>query len=519
MSSSVASSRSVTGAHPWWDGLEAAWALAAAKLALHLATASNYGYFRDELYFLALSRRLDWGYVDVAPMVAWVARLASMLLGDSLFAIHVVPALIGAANIVLIGLLVRELGGRRFAVALACLAALLAPSNLVGDSLLGTGGLERLLWTACAFNVVLSITREQPKYWLWFGILAGLGLETKHSFLFFGFGLFAALLLTGQRRRFRERHIWIAGALALLLFLPNLIWQVQHDFPTVEGLENVQREHKNVVFSPGEYVFQQIMMMLPTSALLWIAGLWFFFFDGNGRRYRILGWTYMVVLALMIAMKGKPYYMAPLYGMLFAGGAVWLQNFAERRHWNWLMPVGVAILVPLGVVAIPALLPILPPGETVAYMERMSLRPGKTEVGHVGALPQYFGDRFGWPEMVEAVARKYNSLPPEERALTGIYANNYGEAGAVDLLGRHYGLPKAVSPHQNYFYWGSGETKRNYIVLQSDEEDLREVCESVEVVTILDHPYAMQEERRPVHFCRGLKMNLQERWPDLKHWN
>jgi hypothetical protein len=367
--------------------------------------------------------------------------------------------------------------------------------------------------------VVLAIGRGEPKYWLWFGALAGLGLETKHSFLFFGFGLFAGLLLTGERRAFREKHIWIAGALALALFLPNLIWQVQHDFPTLEGLRNVQREQKNVVFSPAGYVFQQIMMLLPTTALLWMAGLWFYFFDERGKRYRVLGWTYVVVLGLMIVLKGKPYYMGPLYPMLLAGGAVWFADLVDRRNWGWLKPVSVALMLPLGVVSAPAFLPVLPPEKAVAYMDRMRLRPSKTEVGHLGALPQYFGDRFGWPEMVEAVARTYNALPPEERAQTGIFANNYGEAGAIDLLGKKYGLPKATSPHQNYFYWGPGEQKRNYIVLQDEEEDLREVCDSVEVVAVLDHPYAMEEERRPVHLCRGLRLNLKERWPRMKHWN
>jgi hypothetical protein len=494
-------------------------AFAAAKLLLHLATAANYGYFRDELYFIATSEHLDWGYVDVAPMVAWLTRVMRILLGDSLLAIHVLPAMAGAATVILTGLLVRELGGRRFATALACLAVLLAPLYLVGDSLLGPGAPERVLWTACAYCVVLAIGRGEPKYWLWFGALAGLGLETKHSFLFFGFGLFAGLLLTGERRAFREKHIWIAGALALALFLPNLIWQVQHDFPTLEGLRNVQREQKNVVFSPAGYVFQQIMMLLPTTALLWTAGLWFYFFDERGKRYRVLGWTYVVVLGLMIVLKGKPYYMGPLYPMLLAGGAVWFADLVDRRNWGWLKPVSVALMLPLGVVSAPAFLPVLPPEKAVAYMDRMRLRPSKTEVGHLGALPQYFGDRFGWPEMVEAVARTYNALPPEERAQTGIFANNYGEAGAIDLLGKKYGLPKATSPHQNYFYWGPGEQKRNYIVLQDEEEDLREVCDSVEVVAMLDHPYAMEEERRPVHLCRGLRLNLKERWPRMKHWN
>ncbi|HXE91215.1 MAG TPA: glycosyltransferase family 39 protein [Terriglobales bacterium] len=494
-------------------------AFAAVKLVLHLATAAHYGYFRDELYFIAQSEHLDWGYVDVAPMTAWLARLMRMLLGDSLFAIHVLPALAGAATIVLTGLLARELGGRRFAVGLACLVVLLAPVFLVDDSLLGPGALERLLWVACTYCVVLAIRRQEPRYWLLFGMLAGLGLETKHSFLFFGFGLFTGLLLTNERNRFRERHIWIAGAIALLLFLPNLVWQIHHDFPTIEGLRNVQRQQKNVVFSPSGYVFQQILMLLPTSVLVWMAGLWFYFFHEHGQRYRLLGWTYLAVLLMMIGLKGKPYYMAPLYPMLLAGGAVWIDEIANRHRWRWLRPVSVALILLPGVASAPGFLPVLPPEQAVTYMERMRLRPSKTEVGHMGALPQYFGDRFGWPEMVEAVAQAYNALPPEERAQTGILANNYGEAGAIDLLGRKYGLPKATSPHQNYFYWGPGEQKRNYIVLQDEEEHLREVCDAVEVVAVLDHPYAMQEERRPVHLCRGLRLNLKERWPRMKHWN
>jgi hypothetical protein len=504
----------------WHSTLAIALYFAVAKLLIHLLTSGGYGYFRDELYYIACGEHLDWGYVDHAPMVAWTARFSRALFGDSLFSLRLLPAIAGAVKVLLSGLIARELGAGRFAVMLACLCVLIG-GHLALDGFFSMNAFESLFWTGCAYSIILAVNRDEPRYWLLFGLLAGLGLLNKHSMLFFGFGIFTGLLLTRERHFFKSRWLWISGALALALFLPNLVWEYRHDWATLELLGNVQKTGKNVVLSPLEFIWQQIFILHPLTFPVWLAGLWYFLFDTTGKRYRLLGIAYLVVLVLMIALKGKNYYMLPVYPMLFASGAVWCEEtIREKRYLGWLRVAYPLLLVLTGAVFAPLAVPILPVETLLRYQRRLGFEPPKTEVGHRGALPQHFGDRFGWPEMVEKVARVYHNLPPEERAKTAIYANNYGEAGAIDFFGPRWQLPKAISPHQSYFLWGPRDyTGEVIIVLQSKRADVERRCQSVEEAGAVGHPYAMAEEHYTIFICRGLKQPLSELWPSLKHWN
>jgi len=490
---------------------------ASAGLLVHLLTNGGYGYFRDELYYLACADHLDWGYVDTAPLIPWIARLSRALLGDSLEALRFLPGLAGAAKILLTGLIARELGAGRFGVALACLAVLTAPIYLAMDSLLTMNAFEPLFWMGCACVLILAIRRENPKLLVWFGVLAGLGLENKHSMLFFGFALVAGLLLTPQRRFFANGWIWGAAAIALALFLPNLVWQMQHNWPTLEDLSNVRRMHKNVELAPLAFLGQQVFIMGPANLLVWAAGLWFLLLDRTGKRYRALGWAYVVVLALLMALKGKHYYLAPAYPMLFAAGGVFWERLLKRPWWRAALPSALALA---GAALAPLVLPVLSPGNFLRYQDALGISPPKTEVGHAGKLPQHFGDMFGWEEMVVTVAKIYQGLPPEERAKAAILAGNYGEAGAIDFFGPRYGLPKAICAHQTYYFWGPRHyTGEVVILLQWSRSRAEQLFASVADAATLDHPYAMAEEHYTILIGRGLKQPLAQLWPRLKHWN
>jgi hypothetical protein len=504
----------------WTSPLAIAVYLSLVKLLLHLLSANAYGFFRDELYYIACGEHLDWGYVDHAPMVAWLVKLSRVLFGDSLFALRLFPALAGALKVLLTGLMARELGGGRFSVALSSLCALVS-GFLAMDSFFSMNAFEPLFWTGCAYALILAIKRDEPRFLLLFGLLAGLGLETKHSMLFFGFGVFAGLLLTPARRLFKGRWLWLAGALAFALFLPNLIWEYRHDWATLELLHNVEKTGKNVALSPLQFIAQQVLLMNPATLPVWAAGLWYFLFDKDGRRYRVLGLAYVVVLALMILLKGKNYYLMPIYLMLFAGGGVWWERLLnERQRLGWLKVAYPVLLCLAGAALAPMMMPVLPVETYLRYQQAIGFAPPKTEVGHVGPLPQHFGDRFGWPEMVREVADIYNRLPEDERKRTAIYANNYGEAGAIDFFGPRYGLPKAISPHQSYFLWGPGDyTGETLILLQSKREDAERNCRSVEEAGQVGHPLSMGEEHYTIYICRGLKQPLRDLWPSLKHWN
>lgn len=505
----------------WQSSVAVALFLALVKLGLHFAFNSDYGYFRDELYYIACGEHLALGYPDHAPLIAFAAKFSRVLFGDSLFAIRLLPALAGAAKVFLTGMLARELGGKRFAVFLACLCVLVAPIYLGIDNFLSMNAFEPLFWTGCAYCAILAVKRENPRWWLGFGALAGIGLMNKHSILVFGFAFVAALLLTRERKVFAQKWIWLAGAIAFLIFLPNLIWQYENNWATVELLQNVQKTGKNVVLSPPEFVWQQIFILFPTTAPVWMAGIWYFLFDRNGKRFRFLGICYLAALALMIYLKAKNYYLAPIYPMMFAGGAVWWEQVFERfRSIRFLEFVYPAILIAAGAVALPIVLPVLPIEKFIAYQEATGIKPPKSEVGFDSVLPQTYADEFGWEEMVAKVADVYHALPPEEQTKTAILADNYGQAGAIDFFGGKYGLPKAISPHQSYFLWGTRDyTGESVILLGAKPEEAAPYFESVEEKTEVGHPYSMSYERYKILVCRRMKKPLPEIWTSLKHWN
>jgi hypothetical protein len=497
-------------------------ALSGAKLVIHGALAGRYGYFRDELYFLDCGRHLDWGYVDHAPMIGLVARLA-LLLGGSLPVLRLIPALAGALLVALTVVLARELGGGRFAQGVAGLAVIAAPIYLGTDSILTMNAFEPLFWMGAVWALIRIVRGGDPRLWLVFGALAGLGLMNKHSTVFFCLSVAVALLLVPERNALRTPWPWMGAGLALLLFLPNLAWQVRHDFATLEDLRNVARSGKNVRLGPVAFVLQQVLLLHPVLFPLWLGGLAWLFQGARGR-FRVLAWTYVVLFVMLFALKAKNYYLAPIYPMLFAAGAVGLEAALARsaltRGRLWPKVAVVAVIVAAALVMAPLVLPVLSPDRYVAYEAALGITPPKTEVGHRGPLPQFFGDQFGWPELVVEVARIYRALPPEERARTGIFANNYGEAGAIALFGPRYGLPRPISAHQTYFLWGPGDfTGDTLIVLQDDRESLERLCASVEQAGEHFHPWGMAEENNPIFICRGLKVPLRALWPRLKKWN
>ncbi len=491
--------------------------VAVAACLVHFLANGRYGYFRDELYYAACGEHLAWGYVDHAPLVAVVARLSRWLLGDSLFALRFFPALAAAAKILVSGWMVRELGGRRFAQLLAGTAIFFAPIYLTFDNFLSMNAFEPVFWMLCAALAMRAVKHSDPRLWLLFGAVAGLGLLNKHSMLFFGFGVFLGLALSPERRVLRNKWIWMGGLLAFGIFLPNLVWQMRHGWPTLEILRNVTQA-KNAPISPFAFIWQQALLVHPLATPIWLAGLYFFLCAREGRSYRALGWVYLVVLTELLLLKGKIYYLAPAYPMLLAAGAVCIEKLVREHDWSWLKPAILAPLVVGGIIAAPLALPLLPVEAMVKYSKFWDVEAVKVEQQDLGKLPQLFADMFGWEEQVATVARIYSSLPAEERAKAAIFAANYGEAGAIDYFGPLHGLPKAISAHNNYYLWGprsySGEVVISVGLMR---EQLQPLFGQIEQAATISHEYAMPSENDiPVFLCRRPKMSLQRAWPRLK---
>jgi 4-amino-4-deoxy-L-arabinose transferase-like glycosyltransferase len=494
--------------------------LAAAAVLVHLLFNRQYGYFRDELYYAACGQYPAWGYVDHAPLVAWVAHGVRAALGDSLSALRFLPAVSAAAKVWLAGWMACEMGGEGFAQILAAVATLVAPIYLTFDNFLSMNAFEPVFWMACAAIVLRILNGGDRRLWVWFGVVAGVGLLNKHSMLFFGSGIVVGMLLTPARREFASKWFFIGAAIAGAIFLPNVLWEWREGWPTIALLRHVVGG-KYATVAPWDYIWQQTLLTLPVSAPLWIGGLWFLLRDPRGKRYAVLGWAYMVVLVEMLALQGKIYYLAPAYIMLLAAGAVWWESLAWVGRMRWVKPAMIAALVVAGAIAAPLAMPVLPVEQLIRYARFWDVKAIRVENVPQDDLPQLFGDMFGWQEQVAAVAGVYGGLSKDEKEQTAILAYNYGEAGAVDYFGGRYGLPKAVSGHNQYGFWGPRrESAKVVIAIGFTEEFLRQFFGEVTVGARLSPEYALPEERDlTVFVCRDPKISLAEAWPRMKYLN
>jgi 4-amino-4-deoxy-L-arabinose transferase-like glycosyltransferase len=492
--------------------------LAAAKFAIHLYAGRHYGYFVDEMYYLACSRHLAWGYVDQPPLIALIAWLVRVTIGQSLWAIRLLPALAGAGEVAMTALIARELGGGWFAQLLAGVGVLVAPGILSIDNFLSMNSFEPLFWMGCAWLVIRMINTGNPRLWIWFGVLAGIGLENKYSMLIFGAGVVAGLILTPERRILASRWLWVGGAIALVLFLPNLVWNLQHHFPFLELQANIRASGRDVPLGPAAFFGQEALAMQPLSVPVWLAGLWFFFATDRGRRFRALGWAWVFVAVVIVVMSPRIYYLFPAFPLLFAGGGVVWETWLSTQR-TWLKLAYPVLMMATGAILAPLAIPVLPPETYIRYTKAMHLAPPAIETHKLGPLPQIFADQFGWDEMTATVAGVYNSLPEDVRGQTAIFAQSYGQAGAIDLFGPKYGLPAAIAGHQSYFLWGPRDyTGASMIVIGDNQRNLERQFASVEKVAHIDHPYSMPYNHVDVYYCRGLKQPLAAFWPKVKAW-
>lgn len=490
--------------------------LALITLVGHLAIAGRYGWMRDELYYVAAGKHLSGGYVEFPVMVALLANLQRALFGPSLAAIHVLPALAGVAIIILTGLLARELGGGRLAQGIAALAALVAPAFVGADALFTMDAFDELWWTLAAYLLVRILATHDARWtvgavparaargrlWLLFGLVCGVGLLTKLTILAFGLAVTLGLLLTPARAELRTRWPYLAALLAAAFLLPYVAWQVGHDWATLTFWHNYGHTEDTPTF-----LIQVVLLMQPLALPLWAAGLWYLLRDPAGAPYRPLGWAFLILSALFLLGHAKSYFLVPAFPPLLAAGALVLERHARRRARIRLVWVTVGALVLGGVVLAPVVAPILPP-RTLAALTPSPIQP--------------VADRFGWPQFVGTVASVYRRLPAREQARTTILAGNYGEAGALDLFGPAYRLPRAISPHNTYYFWGAGVTP-GAVVIATDFQraELTPYFRSVRQAATVPAQDGIQNEEvgRPVWVCRGLKRPWASVWPRLKNFS
>ena len=507
----------------------AAWSLVAlaacARIVAELAAITAYGYFRDELYYVACADRPAAGYVDQPPLSILFLSGWKAVFGDSLFALRIPPLLLGVGVIVLTALLARRLGGGRVAQGLAACAAACAPIWLGMNRYYSMNSFDIFFWALAALLLAeildLDPGRGATRLWLLLGVVLGLGLENKISVLWLGFGLFAGLVLTSARRWLRTPGPWLAGGIAALLFLPHVLWQVANGWPTLEFMRNATQA-KYKALPVLSFLREELLHFNLVAAPLWIAGLVWLLASRDGRRFRVLGVIWLATFVIL-AVNGnaKPEYLSPAFAPLLAAGGVAFERLLHRGRNVWPAWAWASALAANTAVVAPFVLPLLPVERYVAYAKALGVKASTPERKEVGLLPQYYADMFGWPEMAETIATAWRTLPEADRAKTAVYVYNYGEAGAVDLFGKRLGLPPAICAHNNYFLWGArGQKPEIFLVFGGRKAGHERVFERVEAGAVFTHPWVMPyESGRTVWICRGLKMPLAEIWPGEKNFS
>jgi hypothetical protein len=490
--------------------------LAVASLVLHACANGHYGFFRDELYFIVCGDRPDWGYVDQPALVPLLASWSHATFGDFLWGFRLLPMLMMAATVACTAEFTRALGGRGFAQWLAGLSVLLAPIFLLQGTLFCTDMFQPLTWLGLGWVLVRLEQTGDERWWLAFGAITGFSLNTKYLITFFIVALAVGLLFTPRRKSLLRPWVWFGALLACAMVLPNVLWQAAHGWPFLE-LGKAAAGGKNIAMSPPEFFLQQILLIGPLAAPVWLAGLWAGAVRPKFAVARAFPIAWLTLFLVFDITHGKPYYLAAIYPTLLTLGAVrieeWVANATARA-------AALGVIAIAGIVIAPMTLPILPVDAFIRYEKTVGFIPSTGEHQMLADLPQYYADMFGWPEMARKVAAVYWSLPPKDRARAAFYGENYGEAAAIDVFGRRLGLPPAISGHNNYFVWGPrGHDGSVLIIIGGSRKHYADLFGSFAVAGRIETPHAMPgETNQPIYVLRDMKVPLQDYWPQVKNY-
>ncbi|HEY4932317.1 MAG TPA: glycosyltransferase family 39 protein [Terriglobales bacterium] len=482
--------------------------IALATVVVHLIIGNRYGIHRDELATLEDARHLAWGYPAYPPVTPFFGRLSLELFGTSVRGFRVFANLAQAVTVVLTGLMAREMGGRREAQLIAAVAAL--PFCLGGGYEMQYVAFDCLAWVLTAYFVTRLLATEDPRWWVAIGAGLGFGMLCKYTIGFFALSIVAGVLLTPARRYLKSKWLWIGVALSILIWLPNLLWQVQHNFVSLDFLKHIHtrdvREGRTTYFLP------QQLMMTGTRCVLALAGLYFCFVSPNGKRFRMIGWMYLITLLLFTVARGRWYYMGPAYPMLYAAGGVSVAQWMAAMRPNHAVSVRWTVWVTL----------ICECLFTIAFW--LPLAPVNSGWWRIiNEIQGDFREQFGWRELVQEVARIRDSLTPDERAHLGIIGTNYGEAGAINLYGPEYGLPRAISGVNSFWYRGYGDPPpQTVIVIGLSRKYMDESFESCRLAGHTWNPYGIRNEETgdhpDIYVCGPPKAGWPKFWDDFRYY-
>lgn len=480
------------------------------KLGLHLYLNGQWSFHRDELLYLALGRHLDWGYASVPAGIGFWAWISNGLLGGSVDAVRLISTLFGTATVLLTGLMAKEFlpangSSGRFSMLLIGLAGITCGAFLRPSMLFQPVVFDIFYWTLLSWLFLKHINTEKPSWLLWFGVAAGLGLLNKYTVVMMLFAMLPGMLFTKQWQLFTKKHLYYSMGLALLVFAPNILWQIEHKFPVFRHIgELAASQFVNV--SRGDFFIDQFMFFMPMIPV-WLIGLNYLLFRKEGAAWRIFGWMFLMVLVVLLSFNAKSYYSLGAYPVLIAAGAAYLEQVTHQRF-RWARIALPVFAVMMGLVTAPAIMPLFPPEKEAMFMKKLKNLPGlegslRWEDGNYYALPQDFADMLGWEELGRKTGEVWQNIPNKSTA--AIYAENYGQAGAIEQFGKAYGIPNVYSFSDNYRYWLPDSLPSNFktLVYINDElgDDMPGFFQQIEKVWELEMPLSRQHGDQ-IYLCQ-----------------
>ena len=479
------------------------------KLLIHLIGNPNYGFHRDELLHLSASEHLAWGYFEFPPFIAVIGKMAHFIFGYSVSGIRFFSTLAGIGILVICCSIAKELGGKRQAILLAGFSVLSFLPFYRNHLLFQPVAFDQFFWTLGFYFLVRYFNTKEAKFLVFLGITFGIGLMNKYTILVWGFGVFIGLLFYDKSRLFKNKWLYLSGIISVLIFLPNIIWQINHHFPFVLHLKKL-KETQLDPSGPFDFVIEQIKH--PFTFAISIIGLVAYFLDPDLKKYKTFGVATVVIFGIMYVMEAKGYYFFAIYPILFAAGSVKAAKLLDKNR-KWIYGVAAILLLPAAAF-LPFAIPVLPIQEYVNYSDSKILKGGRVE------LQDDYADMFGWEEQVVLVDSLYQSVPQKEREHYMIWAENYGEAGAIEILGKKYHLPNPVCSNGSFWTWGTGNSDGRFCIsIGNEKEAVDRVYDEVHLVKFIKHKYAIDEENNiPVYLCSKPKINLKEKWPLLEKY-
>jgi hypothetical protein len=493
------------------DGV-ALWLTGLAFTAIHLAFSGRYGFHRDELLSYSNAMHLDWCYVVYPPLTAWLARAELTVFGTSLMGYRFLPAVAIGMVSVLAGLIARAMGGGRRTMLVAAVSAGIAGPICFAGTFFSYMSFDLLWWVLVAWATTHLLRSQNPRWWIVIGAGFGLGLLTKYTIVFFAAGLLAGMLLTPNRRYFRSAWFWCGVAVAFALATPVIVWQFQHHFVALVWMKSIHA--RDVSWGRADYFIPKQLWSVtcPVTVPLWCAGLWFLFASRAGKPFRMIGWMYVIPLFLFLISRARDYYLAPAYPMLLAAGAVWGEGWISSLQPGTQKSIARTVWSSLAV------------GAIVAFALTLPIAPIQSKWWHIAdAANDCFNSQLGWPELVATIAHVRDSLPTEDRRGVGVLAGDEGQSGAVNLYGRAYGLPEAISGMNSNWLRGYGDPPpQTVIAVGFKRNTLDSIFAQCEVAAQLSNPYGIVNraigDRAHVYVCRDMRVPWPEFWKHFQYY-